>query len=311
MNQDSNNQNNFNNQSNNGISNNQSLQNNLELNNEYGQNLNQPTLNIQPQVNTNYEQPINQINMQQQMATESSVEKPTHKVKIIGIIIAIIIVILILIIILFVLNNNKKEKMPINNNETNINEENTSDEEPEDDFDISNWGEPEFIMAENENGLVEARVRFPALLGIIKGTGKIAYQKDKTLVILDAERMSGSPEVTDNNILPAYFEQTKKIMDAYRTDRYKDFEFSIESKQEIKINDYDMVKYVGNHTFTYKGEPVTWHFVAYSTRLKGNNACIYWMVLDFSEDQSLSKTIADYALKMAYTLHEGHSYNYS
>ena len=45
-------------------------------------------------------------------------------------------------------------------------------------------------------------------------------------------------------------------------------------------------------------------FVSYTTRLKGNNAAIYWMVIDESVDHSLGKLIESHADKMAQTLHE-------
>lgn len=181
-----------------------------------------------------------------------------------------------------------------------------SEKEPEesDPTPESDWGVPESIVAENGENISTAYIRFPSLAGIIRGTGKIAYQTDKTLVILDSQRMSGSPEVSDKSVLPSYFEQTNKIMERYRRSNYSDFDFSISEQQTVKVNDYDMVKYIGIHTCKCDGKPLELKFVAYSTKLKANDACIYWMVLDESEDQSLSQTILEYAEKMADSLHE-------
>lgn len=173
-------------------------------------------------------------------------------------------------------------------------------------FDATTWGVYEEKVTEKNNILAYAYIKFPTLSGINRGTGKIAYQKDETLVILDSERQDSPvmPADTCDAVLPAYFEQTKVIMEGYRQLDYDNFEFSVESKKNVTVNDYDMCKFIGEHTFTRNGEKKEMNFVAYSAQLKGNGAYVYWMVLDESEDQSLTKTIEEYADKMAKTLHE-------
>ena len=197
-------------------------------------------------------------------------------------------------------DSNSKDQNSTASSDT-VSDENTGDVTSHVD---ENWGVQESIVAANEENMVKAFIKFPSLTGIVQGTGKIAYQPDQTLVILDSQRMSGSPEVTDGKILPAYFEQTVKIFREYRRANYSDFDFSISEQQTVKVNDYDMVKYIGTHTCKCDGEPLELKFAAYSTKLKANDACIYWMVLDESEDQSLSQTILEYAEKMAESLHE-------
>lgn len=130
---------------------------------------------------------------------------------------------------------------------------------------------------------------------------------DDTLVILGAENDFEEPTIEGDpiaNIFPAYFQKVNGILEAYRGSRYKDFAFEIISQESLSVNDYEMCKYKGKHTFTYKGENVEMSFVAYATRLKANDAVVYWMVLDETDEQSLSELIESHADKMAKSLHE-------
>lgn len=202
------------------------------------------------------------------------------------------------------------------NTDTNIEsivEEVDDEKEDESEENMEDWGVQEKIVAKKNDTFTTAYIKFPTLSGITEGTGKIAYQKDNTLVILDAEHKDVFPNVTASScedVFPAYFEQTKSIIDAYRQMDYDNFEFNVSNKETVTVNGYEMCKYTGKHTFTidtYSDEGTIdceMNFVAYATKLNGNGVYVYWMVLDESEDQSLSKTIEEYADKMAKTLHE-------
>ena len=175
------------------------------------------------------------------------------------------------------------------------------------------WGVQEMKVTEKNGVITTALIKFPHLTGIVRGTGKIAYQNDKSLVILDSERPTGSPSMPNDaceDVFPAYFEQTRAIIDSYRQMNYDNFEFTVSHKEIVTVNGYEMCKFTGKHTFTVKDvntfeiKNLDINFVAYATKLNGNGAYVYWMVLDESEDQSLTKTIEEYADKMAKTLSE-------
>ncbi len=192
------------------------------------------------------------------------------------------------------------------------NSETVKTENEDTSFNPKEWGVQEDIVSEKNDILTRAYIKFPTLSGITEGTSKIAYQKDETLVILDAERKTGSPQLIEDsvdNVFPAYFEQTEAIMDVYRQMNYTDFKFDVSSKEIVTVNDYEMCKYTGKHYFKVKDyngniEDKALNYVAYATKLKGNGAYVYWMVIDESEDQSLGKTIENYAGNMAKTLYE-------
>lgn len=198
------------------------------------------------------------------------------------------------------------EETPNNNNSTNT-ENNSKEEQKEPTVNLNDWGVQDKITTRKNNNTITAWIKFPTLSGIVEGTGKLAYQKDKTLVIFDAEHKEVFPNLSANScdeVFPTYFEQTKAIIDAHRQMTWDNFDFKINSKETMTINDYEMCKYTGTHTFTFQGEADSMSFVAYATKLKGNDAIVYWMVIDESENQSLGKTIEEYAKNMAYTLHE-------
>lgn len=147
-------------------------------------------------------------------------------------------------------------------------------------------------------------IRFPQLLPNRHGTGYVAKQEDKTLVILDS-RHPERTEVEAENVdlvLDTYIGQTERILRDYRNSYWKDFEFEITSREHMTINGYEMCKYIGVLHCSYKGNPEDHFFAAYSSEVNNGNDYVYWMVMDDSEDQSLHE-IAEYnADQMAKTL---------
>ena len=187
---------------------------------------------------------------------------------------------------------------------------NTADVTPENKTngknDKQSWGVKNSLIAETSSTVMEVYINFPKAVGLLKGTGKITDDSDVT-VIFDAQRMSGSPEVPDDaveNVLPSYFEQTAKILERFRTADYQDFGFTVSRKENFSVNGYDMTKFFGTHTFTYQGKASSMNFAACAAKTKKTGAFVYWMVLDKSENQSLGKTIEEYAVKMAETFSE-------
>mgnify|MGYP003300822225 CR=1 FL=1 len=189
----------------------------------------------------------------------------------------------------------------------NINSSETLESEFTENEADDKWGVDENTITEKNDKKVRAHIKFPNLCGIVEGTGKIAYQPDESLVLLGSEIDFNEPEIEGNkieNIFPAYFIKVAEIMEAYRGAKYKDFEFEITSKETVNVNGYEMCKYTGKHTFASRKDNYEMNFVAYATRLKGNDAVVYWMVLDETDDQILSDVIESHADKMAQTLHE-------
>ncbi len=186
---------------------------------------------------------------------------------------------------------------------------NTQSEEKQEEIEQTedDWGVQENLVTEKNDIKQRMHIKFPFLCGIMEASGKIAYQDDMSLVILDSQYKNSAvldTVLAADEILPIYFEQTQRIIDSYRNANYKDFAFEITDKETVTINDYEMCKYAGKHTFTFKGEQCEMAFVAYATRLKGNDAAVYWMVLDETEDQSLGSVIESHADKMAESLYE-------
>lgn len=169
----------------------------------------------------------------------------------------------------------------------------------------SEWGIIDTFSANKDDKTATIYINFPSLTGIPEATGLVANQGDDTKIILDAYIKGKSPEIDSVlEVLPAYFEQTLLIFKVNYGSRYSNGNLTIESQEPVTINDYEMCKYIGKHTFKYEGKDFSYQFVAYSTQLKTNGAYIYWLVQDESENQSLFETIEDYAYKMGTTLWE-------
>lgn len=201
------------------------------------------------------------------------------------------------------IDTEKKENNSTESTDANTESENES---MKDEVFSEDWGQEESRITEKDGVSSRAYIKFPELLGITEGSGKIAYQPDGSLVILDGQYMNGVADdgIKSDEIFPLYFEQTEKIMKKYMGFGFDNFKFEIVSKENVTINDYEMCKYTGIHTFTEGSKKHEMAFVAYATRLKGNNAAVYWMVLDETTDQSIGDVIESHADKMAQTLHE-------
>lgn len=182
----------------------------------------------------------------------------------------------------------------VSESQETVSEENTTE-----------WGVTQRFSTSNNDIRTPIFINFPDLSGIPEGTGLIAYQDDATRVVLDSYLGGVSPEVEGiEDVLPAYFEQTKAIFRANFGVQYSDAQFIIHSQELVSINDYEMCKYIGTHKYMYDGKPCDNKYVAYTTQVKANGAYIYWLVQDESKDQSLFETIEEYAYKMATTLLE-------
>ncbi len=228
----------------------------------------------------------------------------------IGLIIGIIVIILVIAIVgvIFLVNGNKDSKdgtvqniaNTSNNKSNNENEENNSNQ-----IDFNNWGVPDSINTENSSGIMgTAYIHLPEVASMRRGAGQVADQSDDTLIILGGQHLE-SPIVTNlKEVLSTFISQPVDVLSKYRRVDYKNFAFNVETSEMVKINDYDMCKYTGTHTYTYNGEPGSMKFVAYATQLKENGAYVYWMVIDETEDQSMTNTIMEHATNMAYTFHE-------
>lgn len=151
-------------------------------------------------------------------------------------------------------------------------------------------------------------VDFMDVGGPSRGTGVLAIQSNRSVMILDSQYLS-SPEVASGkieDIFPTYFSQTEAIVEAQYIGDRLNFAFEVESKENVEINGYEMCKFTGTHTYETYLEDGTFSqkFVAYATKTKGNDGFVYWMVLDGTEDGSLEDELDELGEKMAYSFRE-------
>ena len=192
-------------------------------------------------------------------------------------------------------NENSKESV----------EEESTDSMPADDDEETPWGVTENTVVDNNNKLLRVFVNFSDFTGPTRGSGKLATQSDGSIMLFDGQ----SPEITlpsekIEDVFPAYFERAVFMLESEYVAKRKNFDFTIEQKENVTINEYEMCKISGKHSYTvvdenYKEKDYSCNYVAYATRTKGNNAIVYWMVIDGTKDNSLVNKIDELGQKMA------------
>ena len=207
---------------------------------------------------------------------------------------------------------------PTENNEkdnTNTNVENVVEETEDNETEVIKedevpWGVTENIVVDNNNILLRVFVNFSNFTGPTRGTGKLATQSDGSIMLFDGQNTENdlSPEKLED-VFPTYFEKAKFVLESEYVVKRKNFDFTIEKEEIVTINDYQMYKVSGKHSYTvvdenYKEKDYTCDYVAYATKTKGNDAIAYWMVIDGTQDNSLANKIDELGQKMANSFFE-------
>lgn len=171
------------------------------------------------------------------------------------------------------------------------------------------WGVTERLVVEKDNQMCRVLVNFADYLGQTRATGRMAEQKDGSIMIIDGQGAVTTIEIPSGkaeDIFPAYFAQTEAIMSTAHVSKRKNFTFTIESKETVTINGYEMCKVKGTHTYSpfIGDEVISQKFVAYATFAKANGAVVNWMVLDGTPDGLLENSLEDLGRKMAESFKE-------
>ena len=162
------------------------------------------------------------------------------------------------------------------------------------------------INAENSSGVMgTAYIKLPELASMRRGQGQVVEQSNDMLILMGGQHLETT--ITSNvieEVLNDFFVQPIDVLSKYRRVDYQNYKFSISDTENMTINDYQMCKYKGEHTFTNNGENGKMNYVAFVAKLKSNDAYVYWIVLDESTEQNQSKDIDMCATKIAESLHE-------
>ncbi|MBO4809249.1 MAG: hypothetical protein J5537_09415 [Lachnospiraceae bacterium] len=133
-------------------------------------------------------------------------------------------------------------------------------------------------------------------------------------------------QITDEqSILPVVIENTEEYFSPvyllgyelgyhYDMDR-ESVSMTVDSSELETVGQYDCCKCTGTMTCkdaeTYRGDPLlehTYSYVGYATFTKDHHEPFYWIVIDYSDDQSQGDIIADHARKMGLTIAENFDY---
>ena len=178
--------------------------------------------------------------------------------------------------------------------------------------DLTDWGSYAVFYLDK----CSLYIKFPTL--VPTGNNHEAYQTDGSLVftyhisesdfgknINDVSRIffAAIDKANEEEFGSARREMyTYWLMNAYSCE---ELDFTIETSEIVTLNQYECCKNTGTHTYTdSKGETHSFKYVAYSTFTTGGEP-FYWMVLDKTDDQSISEEIIEQnAERMGYTICE-------
>lgn len=172
--------------------------------------------------------------------------------------------------------------------------------------DIANWGRTEKFTTNNGEDIDRYQINVPKYLGSAYLSATISEQMDGTVSFISGQtRKMHSVEKT-SDIFFEYREYTAESLENLYGVQSKNFNITVDTSDPVTIGDYEMYVHTGVITYDYSGEaePRSHRYVAYATKLKDSGNCAYWMVYDFSEDQSKGELIAEHALNMARTFRE-------
>ena len=174
---------------------------------------------------------------------------------------------------------------------------------------LADWGEWETVSAQTSTSAPRmVFIKFPDTVGERHATGKLAKQKDGTLVLFDGQVYVETPNVENpKSAFPNYFDQLTDILSDYRGEGFSDFKYNIEEVKELEKNNFPMCKFAGSHSYNENGTVKTVSICIYAAKIN-NGAIAYWAVLDDSADQSLAKLVEKNADKMAETFCYGENY---
>lgn len=192
---------------------------------------------------------------------------------------------------------------PIQATEDTTTEE-TTESVPEPSVDISNWGVEEKVTTIRGDTVDRYTIRLPRYTGSTYAYSRISEQLDDTVVLVAGEYVGKPPMENVADIFSGYKEYTLESLEDLYGIQSSNFEMTIDSSEAVTIGEYEMYTHKGVITYDFDGAQRQHQYVAYATKLKDSGNCAYWMVYDFSADQSKGNLIAEHALNMAKTFKE-------
>lgn len=175
------------------------------------------------------------------------------------------------------------------------------EEEPTEGITPDNWGVTGDWTASNGGKTTMFYINFPAVIGVKQGTGMLTAHADGSVVIVSGQHMDDMDVASFDTFFPDYFEDLKVTLKDYYSLRASDYALDVQNSEAMTVGDYEMYKFNGNLSMSYKGDPKAYVYVAYATKLEVNDAYVYWVVYG-TEDQT--EMLEEYAYNMALTLRE-------
>ena len=172
-------------------------------------------------------------------------------------------------------------------------------EAPNEEITPDNWGATEKWTATNGGKTTMFYINFPQFSGARQGTGTLSAHSDGSVVIVSGQHKDDMDVQSFDTFFPDYFEDLKVTLKDYYSLRGNDYVLDVQSSKTVTVGSYEMYKFNGNFSMSFKGDPRAYVYVAYATKLETNDAYVYWFLYG-TEDQI--DMLEEYAYNMGLTL---------
>ena len=218
-------------------------------------------------------------------------------------------IIIIMMLVLTGCGTNKSSNLDTNNEGKKVNGNQVGEKEETNvkDKEDYNWKGiiDRYGYTVEEEGGISIEIKYPSLK---PAAGGCAYQMDPALVLVTGPGIDSNFKAIRVSDLESTLTTSKDAIimniENYRNYQYENFDFIIEAKELMTINDLEVCKYTGKHTYTLDGVAQEIPFVAYSVDTKQvKNTYPTILVMDDSINNTSMKplakgTIEIYARKM-------------
>ena len=180
----------------------------------------------------------------------------------------------------------------------------TTDEATEAPLDLSSWGQEDTVWTNNGEVMDGYTIRVPGFTGNYHMYAKISEQFDHTVVLLSGQDVDTPVANELSKVFATYIDCIKSSLQNVYGVQSSNYQITVDTSEPVTIGDHNMYVHTGTITYDYEDTHRSHQYVAYATLMKDSGNSAYWMVYDFSEDQSNGDLIAEHALNMAKTFQE-------
>lgn len=176
----------------------------------------------------------------------------------------------------------------------------------ENDFNSANylWTEVKYMSWNESGNNLQFSIAMPCNEGVVVTNGFGGPQDDGTFVFVGSQKDTDKIGDIDFKDSFSFFKEIIcSNINELKSDKFEKIDIVTNESEQINHGGKTFLKTAGKVIFTSKKGSTEKQFVSYVNQLS-NDAYIFWIVIDESDNQSLLKTINETALTMSETIKE-------